>query len=164
MTPPLWLPAMASVNGEFSEVIARLYEVFCVDFHKSRCWFQKRPVWWDRRVLPDGLDYEEGFWHLVTRNDPSTRERLLDPRRAERLPWCRPTITHDTDSCVLAWDRVEGSGKVRTYIWLFDWDYVIILEKKKQRAGEIAFLVTAYHVDGEGRRRSLRRRYDERLI
>jgi len=159
---PPWLPAIISVNGEWEDVLCRLYHVFASDFKRSGCMFQERPVWWDRRVLP-GERYEEGFWHLITRDDSRTKQRLFDPRRAERLPWCAPTLRNSQDIRVRVWDYEEGGGSIRTYVWLQNWDYVIVLEKKRARVGEVAFLVTAYHVDGESQKRSLRRKYEKRV-
>jgi hypothetical protein len=111
-----------------------------------------------------GERYEEGFWHLITRDDRVVGERLLDPRRAERLPWCGPTISHPNDVSVRVWDYKEGGGRIRTYLWLEILDYVIILEKRRQRGGEIAFLITAYHVDGESQRRNLNRKFANRRV
>ena len=163
MTPrPKWLPEIVSVNGEWKTVLARLYAIFDADFKQTRREFEGRPVWWDQKVLP-GERYEEGFWHLITRVDETVGERLLDPRRAERLPWCGPTISRTRDAAVKVWDYREGSGRIRTYVWLENWDYVIILEKRPQRVGEVAFLITAYHVDGESRRRNLRGKYANRV-
>lgn len=42
-------------------------------------------------MLPDGHDKEEGFWHAVSRKDRDSGERLPAYRRAEHLPWARPT-------------------------------------------------------------------------
>jgi hypothetical protein len=40
----------------------------------------------------------------------------------------------------------------------------VILEKRKGRTAKgLAFLVTAYNVDGEDTRRSLKRKYERRL-
>jgi len=159
--PPQWLPPMASIDGEWQKVLTMLYRIFEHDFRKASPTFEGRPVWWDRRVLGDE-EYEEGFWHLISRLDATTQTRLLDPRRAERLPWCAPTLTNSRDRTVTVWDYEEPNGRARTYLWLRDWDYVIVLEKRSQRLGEIAFLVTAYHVDGESRRRNLSARYAKR--
>jgi len=82
---PDWLPEIVSVDGEWDQVLARLYNIFDTDFKQTKRFFEGRPVWWDRRILA-GNHYEEGFWHLITKTDQSTNERLLDPRRAERLP------------------------------------------------------------------------------
>jgi hypothetical protein len=160
-TKPDWLPEMISVNGEWNQVLARLYQIFDADFKEANRGFEEKPVWWDRRILP-GDRYEEGFWHLITKTDQATGERLLDPRRAERLPWCGPTISHSQDSAVRVWDFREPSKRLRTYVWLEDWDYVIILEKRQQRIGEVAYLITAFHVGGDSTRKNLQSKYDKR--
>lgn len=160
--PPAWLPPMISVEGDWRDIVIRLYQAFERDFKKGQPSFEGRPVWWNRRIL-SGETYEEGFWHLITRDDRTTGERLPDFRRAERLPWCTPTIRNDQDPGVKVWDYEEGSGKIRTYLWLESLDYVVILEKqRKGKKREAAFLVTAFHLDGESTRRSMRRKYERR--
>lgn len=158
--PPSWLPEIVSVNGQWEQVLKRLYSIFERDFVRGGCRFQDMPVWWDRHKS-DGDEYEEGFWHLITKMDNHSGERLLDPRRAERLPWCRPTLTNSTDPEVKVWDYRESDGRLATYVWLENWDYVIIVRKRQQNRGPIAFLVTAYHVDYNSTRRNLRRKYEK---
>lgn len=155
MTRPSWLPAMISTNGEPKEVFQRLYDVFYRDFHVNRCYFAGRSVGWDRRILP-GETYEEGFWHLITEMNDQENDRLFDPRRSERLPWCRPTIVNNADPAVRVWDYQQGKH-LRTYVWLYQEDYLVVLEKKRR----FVFLITAYHIDGNQTRKKLQRRYDE---
>jgi len=161
MMPPDWLPPMISVNGEWNEVLPCLYEIFERDFKQTQRAFIGLPVWWDRRIL-EGESYEEGFWHLISKIEWNTGERLFDPRRAERLPWCGPTISHANDDCVKVWDFREATGRLRTYVWLEDWNYVIVLEQRKQRKGRIAFLITAFYVDGDSKRRNLQSKFNKR--
>jgi len=158
---PEWLPEMVSVNGEWSKVLQKLYAIFDRDFRQTARCFEGRSLSWDTRVLD--VPYEEGFWHLITRLEHRTSERLFDPRRAERLPWCGPTLSHSDDIAVRVWDYSESHGKLRTYVWLKDWDYVVILEKRDRPGRSFAFLVTAFHVDGESRRRDLCRKYAQRV-
>ena len=160
MNMPGWLPALVSLNGEPDKVFAMLYGIFHADFHCTALRFKGLPVWWDRRVVDP--PYEEGFWHLITRKDYGTGDRLLDFRRAERLPWGGPTISNCGNGCVKAWDYEERDRRIRTYLWLEPHDYVVILEKKTMRTGTIAFLVTAFHVDGKQRREDLERKYQKR--
>jgi hypothetical protein len=123
---------------------------------------QGLPIWWDRAVRP-GEQYEEGFLHLVTRKDQRTGDRIFDPRRAERLPWCGPTITNCQDPCVKMWDYQEGDRRVNTYIWLEEFDYVVLLRRQSMRKRDVAFLLTAYHIDGPSVRRSFARKYQLRM-
>lgn len=160
-TLPSWLPATVSVNGPWEQVLKRLYSIFERDFVIGKCRFQDMPVWWDRRTT-SGDFYEEGFWHLITKTDRHSGERLFDPRRAERLPWCNPTLTHCDDPEVKVWDYQESNGKLSTYVWLENWDYIIIVRKLRQNLGNIAFLVTAYSVDYNSTRRNLRAKYEKR--
>lgn len=161
--PPTWLPAMVSTNGEWPRVCSMLYGIFTEDFINTQRDLSGKPVWWDRSILP-GERYEEGFWHLITKVDHTLGDRILDPRRAERLPWCGPTITNATDPIVKVWSYKESGRRPRTYVWLENLDYVIILEQRRYRRGDIAFLVTAYHVDGDSQRRSLRNKFARRMV
>ena len=159
---PSWLPDVISVDGNWESVLKKLYLVFQQDFIDKQRYYDGREVWWDRRKL-DG-QYDEGFWHFISRKDYSTGDRFPDFRRAERLPWCGPTIDNSTASDVTSWDYEEGSRKVRTYLWLEKWDYVIVLEKKSMHSENIAFLVTAFYVSGDSTRKKLSRKYKQRMI
>ena len=89
MEKPHWLPSIVTVDGEWNHVLSILYGIFDKDIKQAKRFIQGKPVWWDRRIL-EGEQYEEGFWHLISKDDQKTKDRLFDPRRAERLPWCGP--------------------------------------------------------------------------
>jgi len=59
---------------------------------------------------------------------------------------------------VFDYDHGTKDIGVRRYIWLAEYDYVLILQKKKKAL----FWITAYYVDSEGGRRDLSRRYEKR--
>lgn len=158
---PSWLPAIISVDGKWDKVIEKLYGIFKSDFVEGKPLLNKSSVWWDRRIL-DGDKYEEGFWHLISKDDNSTHERLFDPRRAERLSWCRPIIDHFNDNEVKYWDYRASNNRIETYLWLKDFDYVVIFQKRKQKVGMVYFLLTAYYVEGDSTKRSLTRKYEKR--
>jgi len=158
---PDWLPDIVSVDGEWNEVVARLYKIFEKDFKQTKPTFNGKEIWWDQRKL-EGNAYEEAFWHLITKQDSKTGDRLLDNRQAERLNWCVPIIFNADDKAVKVWDFKEAGGYLRTYLWLEDFDYVVVLQKRKVRLKEVYFLITAFHVDGESRRRNLRKKYERR--
>jgi hypothetical protein len=161
MIPPAWLPPLAPVGGPHDGTIARLYDVFAEDFKRTGCTLHGRPVWWDG--LRPGELYEEGFWHLVSRVNKRSGERKFDSRRAERLPWCKPIIAHADDPAVTTWSNCEGKRRIRTRLWLREHDYVVVLERRLMRVGEVMFVVTAFYVEGESTRRDLRKRFAKRL-
>lgn len=172
-TPP-WLPPIVPFTGNWDVFIRTLYAIFEIDFKKPWLHFRTFPVWHDRRIDPkDKYGFEEGFWHLVSRDEwvwnPKLRrkekERLPELDRASRLPWGRPIIEHETVVEVLAWDFDEATKwgtAVRTYIWLKDHDYVVILERRQKNKGDVFILVTSFLVDFEGKRRDLQSRYERR--
>jgi hypothetical protein len=159
---PVWVLNILSFDGVWENTLARLYAIFEQDFIQTHRYFEHRPVIWDDRKL-DGR-YEEGFWHVISIKDQETGERIPDYERAKRLPWCAPTITNSDDITVKCWDYQESRGEIRTYLWLEQWDYVVILEKKTTGTGDIAILITAYHVGGSSTRRKLTLKYEQRVI
>jgi len=154
---PDFLPALVSTNGSWPTVLNRLYSVFKEDIVSLR--FGGMKVITDNRILPDGDGKEEGFWHLITRMDRDREKRLLDPRRAERLRWIRSIIeNHDREEVLVFEYREETSRKgLRTYFWLSDHNYVIILQKR----GRVYVLLTAYFISSNNVRNDLRRKYKE---
>jgi hypothetical protein len=160
---PSWLPAIISVDGEWDRIVERLYAIFVTDIKDGKPRLNRSPVRWDRKIL-DGEKYEEGFWHLISKDDDSIMERLFDPRRAERLPWCRPTIDHFNDNVVKYWDFRVSRSRIETYLWLENFDYVVIFRKRKLNIGTVFFLITAYHVEGDSTKRNLRRKYQDRML
>ena len=160
---PEWLPEIISVDGEWENVLQTLYSIFRNDFVDGKPKLNNTPVWWDRRVLEND-QYEEGFWHLISKDDNSRNDRLFDPRRAERLPWCRPTIDHFNEDVVRYWDYKTSKSRIVTYLWLEDFDYVIIFQKRKLGIGTVYFLKTAYYVGGDSTRRNLQKNYEKREL
>jgi hypothetical protein len=167
---PRWLPEMICVDGEFHKVVGSLYNIFHRDFIEGHPKLTDMDVWYDRRIKP-GETYEEGFWHLITRDYAKDGSRNFDPRRAEKLPWCAPTLNNSEKPQVKYWVSDER-GKLTCYVWLEDYDYVVILEKRtlpakvvnseQKLARTIVFLKSAYHVDGDSNRRYFQRKYELR--
>jgi len=158
---PDFLPPILDLRGTWEEILERLYAVFSRDFKKGAVHHRGIRIISDNRVLPDGHDKEEGFWHVVSKEDRTSRERLIDYRRAERLPWARPMMESAdiTEIRVFDYDHGTKDAGVRRYIWLAEYDYVLILQRKKK----VLFWITAYYVDSEGGRKDLSRRYEKRL-
>lgn len=157
---PDFLPPILDLGGTWEEILDRLYSVFHHDFKESAVRHSGVRVIFDGRIMPDGQGKEEGFWHVVLRKDTDRKERLIDYRRAERLPWAKPMMESTTINEIRVFDYDHGTKDVgvRRYVWLADYDYVLILQKKKRAM----FWVTAYYIDSDRGRRDLVRRYEQR--
>ena len=67
---PDWLPDPVSFDGNWDSFVRTLYAVFEADFKHGLPRYQDCPIWHDRRVeSEDTYGYEEGFWHLVTKDE-----------------------------------------------------------------------------------------------
>jgi hypothetical protein len=100
---------------------------------------------------------EECFWHLVQRGKGT---RVLDPHRAEILGLVRPIIEAPSHPEITAFDYDTGSeGKgIRTYLWLREEDYLVILRRYPRRYA----MVTTFCIDerDEWLRKDLERRFE----
>lgn len=164
MSPkPDWLPEIISVDGIWKEILDRLYNIFRMDFIEGKPKLEDKPVFWDR-TIDENDKYERGFWHLIEKEDQVTHERSFDPRRAERLTWCAPAIKNCKAEVITMWEFREAKNRINIYIWLEHFDYVIIFQKKKFKLGFVAFLITAFYVDGNSKRRNLRDKYENRIV
>lgn len=178
MTPtarPDWLPDHIPFDREWDSFIQTVYKIFKSDFIISIPRFRSLPVWHDRRVdKNDRFGFEEGFWHLVTKDervyDKATRRselnRLPDFNRAGRLPWAKPIIANSDDGSVLVWDYEDETCRrkaVRTYLWLKQHDFLVILEKQSAAQRQIYRLITSFHITYAAKRKDLESRYAKQI-
>lgn len=158
--PPDWLPPPLD-HFTWPDTLDELFEVFKTDFINGKPRFNGKPIWWDQKCEDDHRP--EGFWHITTREDRKSGDRLSDPPRAKRMSWCRAVIDNPGPPDVLMFDYEEGNGKIRTYLWLHEYDYVVILGKTMRRGQQRAyFLITAFCIDGSYTKRKMQKKYDER--
>ncbi len=68
---------------------------------------------------------------------------------------------HDPYATVL--DFRKRGALVRTYLWLEPLDYLVTLQIKQFRIGPVAFLVTAFHLDGPWMRKQVNKWYEARV-
>lgn len=173
---PTWLPVTIQFQGDWNSFVRVLYVVFEADFKTGNSRFRSRPLWHNNWVAKDcPYQYEEGFWHLVTRDQwvynrqtrRKEKERLPELDRAARLPWAKPITQNEDSQELVAWEFEEETprhGKVvRIYLWLKEMDYVVILERQSKRLGEVYMLVTSFLVDCDAKRKDLESRYARRL-
>lgn len=161
---PEWLPRMASVEGDVRLVVRSLFTIFELDFVVAQPRLHDMPVWWDRQLTEfEGVQCCLGYRHLITREDDNC-VRQFDPLRAARMPWCKPMITNTDNVDVRVWRRLEPHKRTMIYVWLEHYDYVAVLEERQERIGTIAFLTSAYHIDGNSKRRSLQKKWEDRVL
>lgn len=154
---PAWLPPMFAMSPWSVELMESLYVLFKRDFIDHPANYDGHRVWF----FPEkDRGKELIFWHLVEREDKSMGERLPDFRRSERLPWARPMLDNLAQPAVLHWDYEEGKGDIHTYVWLKDFDYLIVM--KKYRDGQRR-LVTAHYIDYDNKRHKLLKKHEKRL-
>jgi hypothetical protein len=82
------------------------------------------------------------------------------------LPWGRPTIENENAPEIVVWNFDEETRKgkkvVRTYLWIKQWDYAVVLERQEKSWGAIFMLITAFPVDIPAKRIDLESRYNRR--
>jgi len=157
---PDFLPAILNLSGSWNEILDQLYSIFARDFKSGAVRHRNLKVFFDKRVLPDGEGKEEGFWHMVSRYDSELGQRLVDYRRAERLPWARPMMESPPRLEIKVFDYLEGPKDkgIRRYIWLEGYDYVLILQHRKSAF----YWITAFYVDTGWKRKDLEKRFEEK--
>ena len=79
---------------------------------------------------------------------------------ASGYPWVRPMLTHPESPGVLAWDHQEGNGEIKTYVWLKDEDFVVIMKKYPDGKRR---LITAFWVEYGNAKRKLMKKYERRI-
>jgi len=148
---------MFHVNPWTEQTFNFLYEIFKRDFVESQPCYRGVHAWF----FPEKEDGKEVvFWHLTSRDDKDVGERLPDLRRSERLPWARPMLDNADAMEVLDWDFKEGDGIVKTYVWLKDFDYLMVLKKYPDGRRR---LITSFWVEYQNTRRKLEKKYDRRI-
>lgn len=152
-----------------------LYGIFCRDIRDHGLRYFGNSVWIFRE-MEDGR--EKIFWHLTTRSKKYEKiprrkkkfypqdqiyineERYPDLRRCERLPWIRALIEQEENAEILAWDYEEGDLTIKTYIWLKDHDFIVIMKKYPNGARR---LITSFYIDKSYKRQDFERKYARRI-
>lgn len=162
-----WLPSEIDISlGTFTEIIQILYAKFQMDIKCGKIIVYGLRVGYAPGYEPSGLGYEKIFWHLITRDDPSTGDRLIDYKRAPKLSWIKPILEHCSESCIKIWDYQEGTSKkgTRTYVWLEQYDFLVILQKCNLRSGKTVMnIITSFHIDGPIYCKKLYKKWENRI-
>ncbi len=139
--------------GWSEDSIGKIYEKFYNDFVCGSVTYSGKPVKVSMKKGPK--DMLNVFWHIITKEDKKSGDRLVDFARLKRIFWIKEIILNPDHPDVLNWEYEEKPGKIRVYLWVKERDYVVVLEKKTNSY----FLVTAFNIEGESTRRRLRKKY-----
>jgi len=155
---PSWLPEALDLSTWTEKTYDMLYKIFEKDFILSKPVFNNRPVWY----FPEREEGREViFWHLTSRYEEyAGGGRVPDLRRSERLPWVKPTIDNSSEPEVLTWDYKEGNGSIKTYVWLKDFSYVVIMKKYKDNGRR---LITSFYLDYPHEETKMMKKYQGRI-
>lgn len=138
----LSLPNKIIHSGVLTTLIPLAHGVFRQDLLNSSltfCNLQLRV----RRDLDPNTQMEVVFLHIITREDKAQGIRIPEIPRCERVPWIRPMIDDYSAVGIESWRYLEGSGKIRWYLWAKQEDYMVILEEGRN----CYFFVTSFCVD-----------------
>jgi len=154
-----FLPEKLCLDGTYEEIITSLYDVFSNDIKSADFRFKSLPIIFDNNKIDS--EYEEGFWHIITRGKT---EREIDYKRAKRLPWLpwlKPIIKNNDNPEILSWveQDTDRRGKLinKTYLWYREGRYLIVLKEIPRKY----FLTTAFYVNGDRNNQYYYRKYEK---
>lgn len=152
---------------EITELFDVLYDYFCEDFIDNKTYLNANIY-----INPKSNQKDDGkelvFWHLTTRETKIQKkvgnrwvvekERLPDYRRSERLAWIKKIIENHSHKKIKLFYYKENTNQIRLYLWAFDEDFIVILEKLGKSS---SYLVTSFYVDKNYNRATYHKRYDD---
>ncbi len=137
------------------EIVDFLYVIFKNDFIDRSCHLANI-IYIDPQSHKTKDGKEEIFWHVVTRKDRGTRK--LDKPRASRIKWIKPIILNYGYEKIKMFYYFEDTGKTRLYLWAFEVDFVVILQKL---GASSSYLVTSFYIDNQKKRDVFERKFKE---
>lgn len=141
--------------GQADEIIEFLYTIFKNDFINTTCHLAST-IYIDPQSHKKREGKEEIFWHVVTRKERGTRK--LDVPRASRIKWIKPIILNHSYDKIKLFYYFEDTGKIRLYLWAFEVDFVVILQKL---GASSSYLVTSFYIDNQKKRDVFERKFKD---
>jgi len=139
-----------------NEIVEFLYKIFKDDFIDTSCYLAQK-IYIDPQSHKKAEGKEEIFWHIITRENKITKQRELDKHRACRIKWIKPIILHHNYTKIKMFYYLESSGKIRLYLWAFEVDFVVILQKLGVSS---SYLVTSFYIDKNYNKNIYTKRYE----
>ncbi|MEG1583102.1 MAG: hypothetical protein RR344_04045 [Cetobacterium sp.] len=143
-------------NVTEEEIIETLYEVFKNDFIDNLTYLNKT-IFIDPRSKFKTDDKENVFWHIITRDHEKNGIRSLDLDRGIRIGWIKPVIVNCHCESIKKFYYKESNNKIRLYLWLYEKDFVVILQKLGKTS---TYLVTSFYIDQTYKRETYKNRFE----
>ena len=137
------------------EIIEFLYTIFKSDFIDTSCYMAQK-IYIDPQSHKKKEGKEEIFWHIVTRKERGSRE--LDRHRASRIRWIKPIILNHNYDKIKMFYYFEDTGKIRLYLWAYEVDFVVILQKLGATS---SYLVTSFYIDNQKKRDVFEKKFND---
>lgn len=131
-----------------------LYEIFKRDFIYEKVYLNGT-IYIDPKIHDKHDGKENIFWHIITRKERGQRQ--FDPFRAYRIKWIKPMIVNCFDAKIKNFYYYENSSKIRFYLWAYEHDFVVILQKLGNTS---SYLVTSFFIDNQRKRDIFQRKFE----
>jgi len=138
-----------------TQKIELLYEIFKNDFIDNPTYLNQT-IFIDPKSHDKTDDKEKIFWHIITRKERGRRR--FDSDRACRIKWIKPIILNYNHSKIKFFYYFEDNRKIRLYLWAYDEDFVVILQKLGNSS---SYLVTSFYIDNDNKRNKLQKKYED---
>lgn len=135
------------------------YSIFKRDFLNSQCFLDKILICSksSKRIkISQSLNVEEVFWHIISKKNGNIR--TFDEQRARCIEWVKCIILDYNKNHIKRFYYYESNGKIRLYLWLEQYDFVVILEKIIAKTKE-AFIVTSFYIDNLKKKKGFTKKY-----
>ena len=138
------------------EIVDFLYAIFKNDFIDTSCHLANT-IYIDPQSHKKKDGKEEIFWHITTRDNKKNKKREFDEQRACRIKWIKPIILNHNHDKIKMFYHLESLGKVRLYLWAFEVDFLVILQKLGSSS---SYLVTSFYIDKNYNKNIYTKRYE----
>lgn len=168
------LPSLFQVNPWKENTFEELYRYFCVNIRDAHLKLNGNDIW----IFPEKEDGKEKiFWHLTSRYSKPKKisrrqrkfykkeeqlklDRLPDLRRSERITWIPAIVKKSKSTEILSWDYLEVGGSIKTYLWLKNENFIVILKKYNNNTYR---LITSFYIDQDYKRKNFEKKYKNRI-
>lgn len=142
------------------EIIEFLYEIFKEQFIDNHTFLADK-IYIDPKKddIERGMDKPKIYWHIITRKERGIRR--LDRPRASRLHWIKLIILNYRHQSVKFFYYYEDNGKIRLYLWAYNKNFAVILQKIGQNNS--SYIVTSFYIDNDRKRGIFERKYQNYL-